>query len=153
MPHVRTQLRNALRTRLSTVPSIKSAHNMSRHAREFQSDNYPVALVSVVETSAPNPGGLIGERPVTRSYRISVQIGVDEESVDAEDIIDGVCVDVEKALVLPPSGIGRITNWAYGGTSAIDGQPTASGALLVENMTYTCDIQTLDGAPDINLHP
>ncbi len=153
MPHVRTQLRNAIKTRLSTVPSVKGAHNMTRHARDFQSDNFPVALVAVTESSSPNPGGLIGERPVTRRYKIDIQIGVDEDAVDAEDIIDAVCVDVEKAFVKPDFGIGKVTGWAYAGTSAIDAQPTASGILLVETMTYTCDIQTLDSSPDINLHP
>ena len=152
MPHVRTQLRNAIKTRLSTVPSVKGAYNMTRHARDFQADNYPAALIAVTEASSPNPGGLIGQRPVTRRYKIDIQIGVDEDEVDAEDIIDSVCVDVEKALVLPPAGIGQISNWAYSGTTAIDGQPTSGGMLLVETMTYTCEIQTLDSAPDTNLH-
>ncbi|MDX1216312.1 hypothetical protein GOL99_12280 [Sinorhizobium medicae] len=153
MPHVRTQLRNAIKTRLSTVPSVKGAHNMTRHARDFQSDNFPAALVAVTESSSPNSGGLIGERPVTRRYKVDIQIGVDEDAVDAEDIIDAVCVDVEKAFVMPDFGIGKVTNWAYAGTTAIDAQPTSSGVLLVETMTYTCDIQTLDSSPDINLHP
>ncbi len=153
MPHVRTQLRNAIKTRLSTVPSVKGAHNMTRHARDFQSDNFPAALVAVTESSSPNSGGLIGERPVTRRYKVDIQIGVDEDAVDAEDIIDAVCVDVEKAFVTPDFGIGKVTNWAYAGTTAIDAQPTSSGVLLVETMTYTCDIQTLDSSPDTNLHP
>lgn len=152
MPHVRTQLRNAIKTRLSTVPSIKGAYNMTRHARDFQTDNLPAALVAITEASLPNPGGLIGERPVTRRYKIDIQVGVEEDTVDAEDVIDAVCVDVEKALTMPDFGIGKITNWAYAGTSAIDAQPTASGLLLVETVTYTCEIQTLDSAPDINLH-
>lgn len=152
MPHVRTQLRNAIKTRLSTVPSVKGAYNLTRHAREFQSDNFPAALISVTESSFPNPGGFIAERPVTRRYKIDIQIGVDEDTVDAEDVIDSVCVDIEKALTKPDFGIGKITNWTYAGTSAIDAQPTASGVLLVETVTYTCEIQTLDSAPDINLY-
>lgn len=152
MPHVRTQLRNAVKTRLSTIPSIKGAYNMTRHARDFQADNYPAALIAVTEASSPNPGGFIGERPVTRRYKIDIQIGVDEDTVDAEDVIDSVCVDIEKALTKPDFGIGKITNWTYAGTSAIDAQPTASGVLLVETVTYTCEIQTLDSAPDQNLH-
>jgi hypothetical protein len=153
MSHVRTQLRNAVKTRLSTVPAIKAAHNMTRLGRDFQDDNFPIALVAISETSSVNPGGLVGERPVTRSYKIDIQIGVAEDEVDAEDIIDAVCVDVEKAFVKPDLGIGKITNWRYSGTSAIDGQPTATGMLLTETLTYTCDIQTLDAAPDQNLHP
>lgn len=153
MPHVRTQLRNAVKTRLSTIPSIKGAYNASRHFRDYQSDNFPAALVAVMETSAPQPGGLVGERPVTRSYRIQIQIGVDVDEPDAEDILDAVALDVEKAFVKPELGIGKVANWVYTGTSAIDGQATESGLLLVQTLTYTAEIQTLDSAPDRNLHP
>ncbi|MDR6664030.1 hypothetical protein [Rhizobium sp. 1399] len=153
MPHVRTQLRNAVKTRLSTIPSIKGAHNMSRHFRDYQHDNFPAALVAVMETSTPQPGGLIGERPVTRSYRIQIQIGVDVDEPDAEDILDAVGLDVEKAFVSPELGIGKVANWVYTGTSAIDGQPTESGFMLTQTLSYTAEIQTLDASPDINLHP
>ncbi len=77
MPHVRTQLRNAVKKRLSTVPSIKGAHNMSRHGRDFQTSSFRFALVAVTEASTPNPGNpAVGERPVTRRYRVDIQIGV-----------------------------------------------------------------------------
>ncbi|WP_107675019.1 hypothetical protein [Agrobacterium sp. LAD9] len=153
MPHVRTQLRNAVKTRLSTVPSIKGAHNMSRHGRDFQTSNFPVGLVAVTEASTPNPGHpTVGDRPVTRRYRVDIQIGVHEDEADAEDIIESACCDVEKAFVKPDFGFGGVNKWIYTGTTAIDGQPTSSGMLLVETMTYTCEIQTLDSAPDINLY-
>ena len=144
MPHVRTQLRNAVRTRLSTVPSIKGAHNMTRHERKFQPDNFPAAFVAIAEEATPSPGS---------RYKIAVQVAVESNTGDAEDVIDAVCVDIEKALVKPDLGIGKITNWGYAGTTSIDAQPTEDGLLLVETLHYSCDIQTLDSSPDRNLHP
>lgn len=152
MPHVRTQLRNAVKTRLSTVPSLKGVHNMTRHLRGFQSDNLPAVLVAVEETSSSAPGSFEGARPVTRDYRVHLQVVLDDIG-DAEDAIDAVCVDVEKAMVSSAFGIGAVTNWRYEATSAVVAQPTEDSTLITQTLLYSGSIQTLDAEPDRNLHP
>lgn len=151
MPHVRTQLRNAVKTRLSTVPSLKGVHNMTRHLRDFQTDNFPAALVAIEETSAAAPGSFEGSRPVTRDYRVHLQIVLDDIG-DAEDEIDAVCVDIEKAMVSSSFGIGAVLNWRYEATSAVAAQPTEDGTLITQTLLYAGSIQTLDAEPDRNLH-
>lgn len=152
MPHVRTQLRNAVKTRLTTVPSLKGVHNMTRHLRGFQSDNYPAVLVAVEETSSGAPGSFEGSRPVTRDYRVHLHLVLDDV-VDAEDTIDAVSVDVEKAMVSSAFGIGAVQNWRYEGTSAVAAQPTEDSTLITQTLLYSGSIQTLDAEPDRNLHP
>ncbi|TBY57980.1 hypothetical protein E0H39_29635 [Rhizobium leguminosarum bv. viciae] len=152
MPHVRTQLRNAVKTRLSTVPSLKGVYNMTRHLRGFQSDNLPAVLVAVEETSSAAPGSFEGARPVTRDYRVHLQVVLDDIG-DAEDAIDAVCVDVEKAMVSSAFGIGAVQKWKYEATSAVVAQPTEDSTLITQTLLYSGSIQTLDAEPDRNLHP
>jgi len=151
MPHVRTQLRNAIKTRLSTVSSIKAAHNMSRLLRPFQDDNFPVALVAVSENVTQSPGSMIGQQPQTRSYTIHVRLGVEGDE-DVEERLEQLAVEVEKAMLRPDFGIGRITNWRYGGAEDLSPVEIDCGLLCSQVLTFGGDIMTLDSAPDTNLH-
>ncbi|MBB3521001.1 hypothetical protein [Rhizobium sp. BK456] len=151
MPHVRTQLRNAVKTRLSTVPSIKSAQNASRFLRKFQDDNLPIALVGVSETVTQAAGSMIGQQPQTRSYTIHVRLGVHGDD-DVEDRLEQIAVDVEKALLFPVTGIGKISNWKYAGAEDLAPAEIECGILCSQLLTYTADIWTLDAEPDRNLH-
>lgn len=151
MPHVRTQLRNAVKTRLSTVSALKGAHNMSRLLRTFQEDNLPAALVAVSENVTQSPGSMIGQQPQTRSYTIHVRLGVEGDE-DVEERLEQIAVDVEKAMLKPDFGIGKITNWRYAGASDMNPDDIECGILCSQVLTYTADILTLDSAPDQNLH-
>lgn len=151
MPHVRTQLRSAVKTRLSTVPSIKGAHNMSRMLRKFQDDNLPIALVAVSENVSQSPGSMIGQQPQTRSYTIHIRLGVEGDE-EVEDRLEQIAVDVEKAMLKPDFGIGKITNWRYAGASDLNPDEIDCGILCSQLLTYTADIMTLDAEPDRNLH-
>lgn len=151
MPHVRTQLRNAVKTRLSTVSSLKSAQNMSRMLRKFQDDNLPIALVAVSENVTQSPGSMIGQQPQTRSYTIHVRLGVEGDE-DVEDRLEQIAVDVEKAMLKPDFGIGKVTNWRYAGAGDLNPEEIDCGLLCSQLLTYTADIMTLDAEPDRNLH-
>jgi hypothetical protein len=151
MPHVRTQLRNAVKTRLSTVASLKSAQNMSRLLRPFQDDNLPIALVAVSENVTQSAGSMIGQQPQTRSYTIHVRLGV-EGDAEVEDRLEQIAVDVEKALLRPDFGIGRISSWKYAGAEDLAPAEIDCGILCSQNLTYTADIMTLDAEPDRNLY-
>jgi len=152
MPHVRTQLRNAVKTRLSTVSSLKGAHNITRLERGFQADNFPVALIAISESGATQPGSFEGSKPVTRSYQIAIEVAVQEEMADPEDALDAVCLDIEKAMTSSEFGIGAVQNWRYLETSPVHDRPTASGSLIAQTIIYSGEIQTLDSEPDRNLH-
>lgn len=152
MPHVRTQLRNAVKTRLSTVPALKSAQNMSRMLRDFQTDSFPIAMVAVSENVTQSPGSMIGQQPQTRSYTIHVRLGVTAAD-EVEDRLEQIAVDVEKAMLQPDFGIGKITNWRYAGGGDLNPEDINCGTLCSQVLTYTADIMTLDAEPDRNLHP
>ena len=151
MPHVRTQLRNAVKTRLLTVPALKSAQNMSRMLRDFQTDSFPLALVAVSESVTQSPGSMIGQQPQTRSYTIHVRLGVVGDD-EVEDRLEQIAVDVEKAMLKPDFGIGKISNWRYAGATDINPDEINCGILCSQLLTYTADIMTLDAEPDRNLH-
>lgn len=152
MPHVRTQLRNAIKSRLETVPGIRAAYNLSRIERIFQTQNFPNALVNLSEAVSPQPGGFVGQQPVTRTYRIDIQLGVLDVDDDPEAAVDALSVEVEKALIRPDFGIGKIQNWHLVGSGAGETAKIECGTVVSQVLTYTADIQTLDSAPDQNLH-
>lgn len=153
MPHVRTQLRNAIKTRLETVSGIRAAYNLSRLTRQFQSQNFPNALVNLTENVTQSAGGLVGQQPVTRSYRIDIQLGILEDGDDPEAAVEALAVDVERALIRPDFGIGRVTNWRLVGSGAGEVAEIECGNVVSQVLTYMADIQTLDSAPDQNLTP
>ncbi|MGO7273938.1 hypothetical protein ACCT18_01370 [Rhizobium ruizarguesonis] len=125
---------------------------MSRLLRTFQDDNLPVALVAVSENVTQSPGSMIGQQPQTRSYTIHVRLGVDGDE-DVEERLEQISVDVEKAMLKPDFGIGKITNWRYGGAEDLSPAEIECGILCSQVLTYTADIMTLDAEPDRNLHP
>ncbi|WP_428427321.1 hypothetical protein [Pararhizobium sp.] len=138
-------------TKLEAVSVINSVYASSRLFRKFQTDNFPMALIGIAETSTPTTGSFPGSKPIERRLVISIQIGVEEAVDDAEDILDEACVAVEKALCVPDIGIKGVQDWSYDGTTRVIGQPSASGLLLTQTLTYSCTIRTLDSAPDKNL--
>jgi hypothetical protein len=152
MPHVRTQLRNAIKTRLTTVPAIKAAYNVSRLNRKFQSHNFPLALVNADEVVTQSPGSFPGQQPQTRTYKVEIQLAAIDEDNDPEAIVDAIAVDVEKAFVRPDFGIGKVTNWRLISSATGDGASLECGDIVSQMLTYTADIMTLDSAPDRNLH-
>lgn len=152
MPHVRTQLRNAIKTRLETVSGIRAAYNLSRLNRDFQSHNFPLALVNLTETVTQSAGSFPGEQPQTRSYRVDIQLGAVEDGDDPESALDDLAVDIEKALIRPDFGIGRVTNWRLIGASVGESVELKCGLIGSQILTYSGDLQTLDSAPDQNLH-
>ncbi len=152
MPHVRTQLRNAIKTRLEAVPGIRAAHNPSRANRTLQSQNLPCVFVNADENVTQSPGSFPGQQPQTRSYSITIQVGVLDDGRDPEERLDGLTVDIEKALVRPDFGIGKIAGWRYTGAGTGVPVDVDNGTMISQVMTYVADIMTLDSAPDQNLH-
>lgn len=152
MAHVRTQLRNAVKSRLETVPGIRAAHNPSRLNRNLQTQSFPCAFVNVDEVVNQSPGSFAGEQPQTRSFRVTIQLGVIDDSRDPEAGLDDLCVDVEKTLVKPDFGIGRVAGWRYTGSGTGTPVEIDNGDMISQILTYTADIMTLDSAPDQNLH-
>lgn len=152
MPHVRTQLRNAIKTRLTTVPAIRAAYNLSRLNRKFQSHNFPLAVVNADEVVTQSPGSFPGQQPQTRTYKVDIQIVAIDEEDDPEAVLDAIAVDVEKAFVRPDFGIGKVTNWRLVSSGTADSASLECGDIISQMLTYTGDIQTLDSAPEQNLH-
>ncbi|UFS81561.1 hypothetical protein LPB79_25145 [Rhizobium sp. T136] len=141
-----------MKTRLTAVPAIKGAHNLSRLNRQFQSHNFPCALVNVDETVTLSPGSFPGEQPQTRTCKIDIQVIALDENDDPEGVLDALTVDVEKAFVRPDFGIGRISNWKLVGSGTADSAKIECGDIISQLLTYTADIWTLDAEPDRNLH-
>ncbi|GMB82775.1 hypothetical protein NN6n1_35580 [Shinella zoogloeoides] len=152
MPHVRTQLRNAVKTRLTTVPAIRGAYNVSRLNRKFQSHNFPLAVVNADEVVTQSPGSFPGQQPQTRTYKVDIQIVTIDEDDDPESVVDAIAVDIEKAFVRPDFGIGKVTNWRLVSSGTADSASLECGDIISQLLTYTGDIMTLDSAPDQNIH-
>lgn len=153
MSHIRKQIRDAVKVRLSTVGSLALVDNESRIVREFQSHNLPAALVSVAEAAEREDNNPEGQRVLRRSMQVSVRLCVRDDDEDAEDTLDALTVEAEKALAVSSElGVGSIVGWVYGGASALSPQPVSDGMLLAVTMTYTCAVLTLDSAPETNLY-
>lgn len=152
MAHVRTQLRNAVIARLKTVSSVAIACSRLRLTRQVQGDEFPIAAVAVTEAGSPVGRGAPGQRPVRRDFSVRVQLAT-ELAEGADDLLDAIAVDVEKALADPSGlGVGSLTDWAYVGTGDIDGDAAEAG-LAVIALNWRCAMTTLDSDPETNLHP
>lgn len=152
MAHVRKQLRDAVIARLGTVAAIAGAYPQSRASRAFQNDEFPVALVAVSETASRDGKNPEGQRAIRRSLVVTVRLGIRDDDENAEDVLDACAVETEKALAVSADlGVGSLAGWVYAGTTVIQPYAVSDGMLLAVQLSYTCDVLTLDVAPETNL--
>jgi len=153
MTHVRKQVRDGVKGVLKTLPALSSVHSESRLYRSAQRTEFPMALVSVsenVELADRNP---VGNRVLQRNMNIVVTLAVRDSNEDAEDLLDGLAADVEKALLMPSSvGAGKLMHWRFTGAGAMTGEPTGDGVIVVQPLNFSCSILTRDSDPTTNLH-
>lgn len=154
--HVKAQVRKAIQSRLvSAVPALEGrVHGYARLGRDFQDDNLPAAIVVVGEVIDPRDSGLIGNREVTRNLTVAVRLCVKAADEDAEDQLDALTVDVEKALVNGAKATGlKLALWKPRGAEQPSFAESGSeaGTLVGVTITYSCSVTTPDSAPDTNI--
>jgi len=153
MTHVKRQVRDGVKSVLSTISDIASVASESRLYRSAQRDEFPMAIVSVsenVELADKNP---VGSRVLQRNMNISITLAVRDTNEDAEDALDELSVAVEKALLMPSSiSAGKLLYWRFNGSGAMSGEPTEDGLIIVQPMNFSCSVLTKDDDPTTNLH-
>lgn len=155
MKHIKQQIRDGVKSVLSSIPELTSVHSESRLLRYFQRDEFPVALVSVSENIQTTSNLPAGNRVLQRNMNIGITLAAHGESVNAEDELDTLSIAVEKALVLPSNiGAGLLLFWNYNGSTSTSASAstTEDGTLIAQTLNFSCTVRTKDTDPTININ-
>jgi hypothetical protein len=149
VPHVRTQIRDAVIARLRTVNALACVGPYGRTARPFQRNDVPAAIVRASETISP----ITKNRPraMRRDLSITVTLLAALNADDVDTVLDDLSVDVEIALADPTSfGVGHLVEWRLTSSelgSAAMGEDVYGSLTL----TYVASITTVEGVPNSNV--
>lgn len=151
--HLRTKLRNAVKARLESSGAFETVCGDFWLAGQWQQEEFPAAAVSVLEASRTrDTGGEYGERETQRDFVVRVLVGLQIANFQADDELDALAMEAEKALVDPDElGIGALAGWEYAGAD----EPVAKLASLgiaALPITWRCSVYTTDGNPETNLN-
>lgn len=154
MSHIRTQIRHAVVNRLRTAGSFGLVAPRLRVLRGIQSDQFPVALVSVSDSAITVGKNSPGQRPLQRQVIVSVQLVdiADVEELDGK--LDDLAIKVEESLTDPTSlDFGKVLDWTYAGTSAAHEDEAKEMGTSSVTVTYRGTVTTREGQPSTNIHP
>lgn len=153
MSHIRTQIRDAVVTRLRAAGGFGLVDARLRLLRGIQSDQFPIALVSVADSAVPVGKNPPGQRPLQRQVLVAVQVHdvADVEELDTK--LDDLAIKVEEALTDPQAlGFGQTLDWTYVGTSAAHEEEAKEYGTSSVTVTYRGTVTTREGEPSINIH-
>ncbi len=151
MRHVKTQLREAVKTKLKSISAFAGVHNFSRITRDLQSSNFPLTMVAVDESIDQDTGYVAGDQPQIRSYSVTIQIGALDNGDDPEAEIEEISIDVEKSLAAGDLGLPTLTGWKFRGSNTASPVEFEFGTMISQVMNYECSLRTLDSAPETTL--
>ena len=150
MPHIRTQVRDAVVARLRTVDAFACVAPFGRAARNFQKNEIPAALVRVSENLSPV--GKIRPRVVRRELTVTIDLLASLTSGDVDTALDDLSIPIEVVLADPSAlGIGSLVEWRPVATApgVFDLGEEVYGRLTI---TYACAVSTTEGVPTANIH-
>jgi hypothetical protein len=144
--HLRRQIREAVATAVTGLTTTG--------ARVFQSRVYPVQtselpcllIATRGETSAP--ATVHSPRVIDRTVQLEVT-AIAKASADLDDVLDGICKEVETALAMPVTGLASLARSIALASSDFElrgeaEKPTGSATLVFEINYFN-----LENAPDV----
>jgi hypothetical protein len=145
--HVRTQIRNALAAAIADLPSTGASVFASR-LYPLQDAELPALLVySESEDTTPISIGL--PRTMERALRIQVE-AIAKATVDLDDVLDQICLEVEEALAMPVTTLQDIAKLITLTSTDIEFSE-AEKPIGRARMKYTVDYFATENAPDVAL--
>jgi len=154
MSHIRTQIRNAVVAQLRAAGGFGVVDARLRVLRGIQSDQFPIALVSVADAGTAVGKNPPGQRPLQRQVIVSVQVHDIADVEELDEKLDDLAVKVEEALTEPSAlGFGKVLDWTYAGTSAAHEDEAKEMGTSSVTVTYRGTVTTPEGKPSINIHP
>lgn len=153
MSHIRTQIRDAVVARLRAAGGFGLVDARLRKLRSIQSDQFPLALVSVSDSAIPVGKNPPGQRPLQRQVIVHVQIHEIADVQELDERLDSLAVRVEETLSDPASlDFGKVLDWTYAGTSEPDEEEAKEYGTSSLTVTYRGTVTTREGQPSQNIH-
>lgn len=141
--HIRQQLRDALATAVTGLPTTG--------ARVFQSRVYPLQITDVPCLVVTTDGDSIEQETIHRPYMQARQIQLRIEGYavgvyDLDDILDGICKEVE--IAVDNATLAMVDDIGFAGTqldtSVVGQQPVGKITLI-----YRVTVRTMSNSPDV----
>lgn len=141
--HIRQQLRDAVATAVTGLPTTG--------ARVFQSRAYPLQISDVPCLVVTTDGDSIEQETVHRPYMQARQIQLRIEGYavgvyDLDDILDGICKEVE--IAVDNATLAMVDDIGFAGTqldtSVVGQQPVGKITLI-----YRVTVRTMSNSPDV----
>ena len=141
--HIRHQLRDAVATAVTGLPTTG--------ARVFQSRVYPLQITDVPCLVVTTDGDSIEQETVHHPYiqARQIQLRIEGYAVgvyDLDDILDGICKEVEVAV--DNASLSMIDDIGFAGTqldtSVVGQQPVGKLTLI-----YRVTVRTMSNSPDV----
>lgn len=149
MPHLRTQIRDAVIARLKAgVPGVDGrVHGRTRLLRQFQPHDIPTILVRVDEV-APTIVTRVPPRAMRRMLMVSVDalVAIEDDAGDIDAALDDLGTDIEAALSKDSFSPAAADDWRMAGATVgpMAGVDDTYAALSV---TYACSLTAVEGDP------
>lgn len=153
MSHIRTDIRNAIVSRLRAEGGFRLVEPGLGILRGIQEDQYPVAFVSVSDAGMPVGKNPPGSRPLQRALKIDIVVGSINDDVDLDEDLDSLAAKVEISLNDPKVlGFGNVLDWSYVGTENPSASAAAEFGFAAAKVTYRGTVTTREGQPSQNIH-
>jgi len=156
-PHILTQIRRAFTALLSDAVGEDHVHNYSSLGLgNFQSDQYPLALIAVTDTKRTDQEGGYDVRNVTVSVKLAERTSVKRP----EEKIDEMALKIEKVMAKRPDDLGFGKFWSFEiGTLAppefelIHPTDPEKGVAIFSSLPISFVLHTYTNDPSRNFNP
>lgn len=148
--HLRTQIRDAAVNLLDALTTTSTRCTGGRpRSRPIQESELPCLLVYTNEEESEPVSRTLGARRMDRNVQLMVH-GYTASTGDADKTMDTIAKEVEAALAASPT-LGGLCKDLYLVGTVKESDPEASQPTWELILTFTCQYQTLETAPDAAL--
>jgi hypothetical protein len=146
--HLRRQIREAVGTAVMGLTTTG--------ARVFQSRVYPAQTIELpcllIYTTSETASVITIQRPGVMDRLLQLQVVVVAKvASDLDDVLDGICKEVETALAMPVTGLGALAKTIVLTGTEIEMAGTAEKPVGSATMTFEVNYFTAENAPDVAL--
>jgi hypothetical protein len=125
-------------------------------ANVFQSRVYPTQAAELpcllIFTNSEASSVITINRPGTVDRVLQMQVvAVARQTDDVDDVLDGICKEVEIALAMPVAGLGTLAKSIMLTATEIEMEGTAEKPVGSAAMTFEVNYFTAENAPDVAL--
>jgi hypothetical protein len=144
--HVRKQLRDAIATTLTGLPTT-GAHVFKSRVYPLQDADLPgIVIRNRYETSTP----LTIDEPRTLDRVVQFDIvAVAKMDANLDDMLDTMCKEIEAALTMPLAAISALARTIALQSTSFDLQGTAEKKAGMATLLYEVNYFTKENAPDV----